>query len=141
MGKILAGWRRAERELECELGHPPEPGRIARRLGLTAKQLELVEDALRSRRLGPGIEEEGREVEDYSSPGESLERSEEVAGLRARMASRLDARERELITLRFGLDDGEPRTLREVGQQLGITREWARKLELRAIGKLRGNSD
>ena len=40
------------------------------------------------------------------------------------------ARERELITLRFGLDDGVPRTLREVGDRLGIMREW-RKIELR----------
>jgi hypothetical protein len=39
--------------------------------------------------------------------------------------------------LRFGLVDGEPLTLKEVGHRLGVTREWVRKLEIRAIAKLR----
>jgi RNA polymerase primary sigma factor len=53
------------------------------------------------------------------------------------MARRIDAREREIITLRFGLGGVEPQTLKEVGHRLGVTREWARKIEHRAVAKLR----
>jgi DNA-binding CsgD family transcriptional regulator len=67
----------------------------------------------------------------------SVERAEPADDLRGRMAARLDAREREIITLRFGLDDSEPLTLKEVGLRLGFTREWVRKIERRAIAKLR----
>lgn len=56
--------------------------------------------------------------------------------LRARMESQLDAQECELVALRFGLDDGRPKTLREVERRLGIARGEAGVIELRAISKL-----
>jgi RNA polymerase sigma factor (sigma-70 family) len=49
----------------------------------------------------------------------------------------LPAREREIITLRFGLDRGEPRTLEQVGQHFNLTRERIRQLQARAMAKLR----
>ena len=42
-----------------------------------------------------------------------------------------------MLSLRFGLDGGEPMTLKQVGAMLGITREWVRKIESRAVAKLR----
>ena len=47
---------------------------------------------------------------------------------------------RTILTLRFGLDGDEPMTLKEVGRRLGVTREWVRKIEVRAVRKLDGNS-
>jgi hypothetical protein len=67
----------------------------------------------------------------------ALEQFEAAEGLRARMAWRLDAREHQIVTLRFGLGGDEPLTLKETGCRLGVTREWVRKLEVRAIHKLR----
>jgi RNA polymerase primary sigma factor len=49
----------------------------------------------------------------------------------------LSRREREVLTLRFGLDNTAPRTLEEVSQYLGVTRERVRQIETRALGKLR----
>ena len=49
---------------------------------------------------------------------------------------RLDDRERAIINLRYGLDGTEPLTLREIGRRLGFTREWVRKIEIRALRKL-----
>ena len=49
---------------------------------------------------------------------------------------RLDERERAILALRFGLEGEPPLTLKEVGRRLGVTREWVRKIELRAVRKL-----
>ena len=56
------------------------------------------------------------------------------AWFRRRMG-RLDDRERAILALRYGLE-GEPLTLKEIGRRLGITREWVRKIERRALAKL-----
>jgi RNA polymerase sigma factor (sigma-70 family) len=57
------------------------------------------------------------------------------------MLTCLDAREQEIIRLRFGLDCGEPRTLEEVGDSFGLTRERIRQIEARAMSKLRHPTD
>jgi RNA polymerase primary sigma factor len=54
-----------------------------------------------------------------------------------RVLDSLDGREERVIRLRFGLDDGRPRTLEEVGQEFGLTRERIRQIESHALGKLR----
>ena len=53
-----------------------------------------------------------------------------------RRLDRLDARERAILALRFGLEGELPLTLKEVGRRLGVTREWVRKIEIRAVRKL-----
>ena len=57
--------------------------------------------------------------------------------LRLRMEC-LESRERTILSLRYGLDNEPPMTLKEIGDRLGVTREWVRKIEFKAIRKLRG---
>jgi RNA polymerase sigma factor (sigma-70 family) len=58
----------------------------------------------------------------------------------AQLLSSLEPREQEVLCLRYGLDRGRPRTLEEVGDHFGLTREGVRQVELKAISKLRRSS-
>jgi len=71
----------------------------------------------------------------YTPPEAILEADDERLTLLRRM-ERLDARERTVLNLRYGLEGEVPRTLKEIGRHLGVTREWVRKIELRAVRKL-----
>ncbi len=140
---LLNKWRRAEREVRRELGQPPTHDQIAATLGLSEAQRVLVERALvacRLRREAGGIEDGGSwspdEVSGQSvAPDAMLEAADDRRDLFRRM-ERLDARERTIVSLRFGLEGGAPLTLKEVGLRLGVTREWVRKIEIRAVQKL-----
>ncbi|WP_316964663.1 sigma-70 family RNA polymerase sigma factor [Acaryochloris sp. CCMEE 5410] len=68
---------------------------------------------------------------------EQLLQTEEVSGY----LSMLNERERLIVIQRYGLDDGEPKTLDEIGQQLGVSRERIRQIVNKAIKKLQKNSD
>ena len=138
MVTLLSKWRKAERALTRELGQSPTFEQVAITLGLTEAQCSLIGHALRTRSVqGDWVMGDRAGGGHSAEPDASVERVETAGDLRARMAARLDDREREIITLRFGLEDGEPLTYGEVGLRLGFSREWIRKIELRAIAKLR----
>jgi RNA polymerase primary sigma factor len=145
---LMTRWHRAERELARRLGYPPRFDEIAAELELPDGQRHLVERALRALRLAPDAagdgEEGGRHTEEavdpHAGPEADLERSEELEDLHRRM-ERLDERERTILALRYGLGGREPQTLKQVGLRLGMTREWVRKIELRAIRKLDDRPD
>ena len=73
-----------------------------------------------------------------ASPDATLEAGDEWDILWRRI-ERLDARERTILVLRYGLEGETPLTLKEIGRRLGVTREWVRKIEVRAVRKLDGN--
>lgn len=140
---LLTKWRRTERALTRELGHFPSPEQVAVRLGLTDSQRALVEKAhrasqLRSENRG-GDEGAGwspdESTDTRDAPDAVVEADDERQDLRRRL-ERLDQRERVILALRFGLEGELPMTLKEVGRRLGVTREWVRKIELRAVRKL-----
>jgi RNA polymerase primary sigma factor len=143
MVNLLTKWRRAERELTRELGCTPTADQIAVNLGLTDAQRNLVEKARRATqlRLESGASEGGGEwpvdaaSRNVDPPDAMLEADDERQDLLRRM-QRLDERERSILTLRFGLEGELPLTLKEVGRRLGVTREWVRKIEIRAVRKL-----
>ena len=141
MVTLLSKWRKAERALARELGQAPTADQVANALNLTEAQRFLVDRARRASSLRP---EGGDDEHDWTSdaatgtsdaPDSAMERDDERAKLRGRL-ERLDPRERTIVALRFGLDGDEPMTLKEVGRRLGVTREWVRKIEVRAVRKL-----
>lgn len=142
MVTMLSKWRRAERELLRATGTPPSSGELAAALGLGAAKRRMVEQALLSCRLAPAGGDDGALAEaadDGGPPNAGAETEDARADLRRRL-DRLDGRERTIVVQRYGLGGSEPRTLKEVGRGLGVTREWVRKIELRALEKL-GDGD
>jgi RNA polymerase primary sigma factor len=142
MVNLLTKWRRAERSLARELGQAPTEDQVAVQLGLTDAQLELVRKAKLAGRLQ--LESNFAEgnawtpddaAADAEDPGAALEDDDERSLLRRRL-ERLEPRERMVVALRYGLEGNDPMTLKEVGRRLGVTREWVRKIELRAVRRL-----
>ena len=140
---LLAKWRRAERALNRELGRPPGRDEVADRMELTPARRMMIDRALSVVGLRPeggDGEATGGWAADAASdhrepPDAALEHHDERLDLLRRL-DRLDVRERAIVTLRFGLDGDDPLTLRQIGERLGVTREWVRKIEARALHKL-----
>ena len=135
---------RISRQLLQELGREPTPEEIAVRIDMTPEKVrDTMKYALEPVSLETPIGEEedshlGDFVEDSESPAPSDSAS--YALLREQLCNvlrTLTPREEEVIKLRFGLEDGRPRTLEEVGRQFKITRERIRQIEAKALRKLR----
>jgi RNA polymerase primary sigma factor len=144
---LMTKWRRMERALTRQLGFTPSTDEIAERLGLTETQKGLIAKAHRAShlKLENSFADEGshwsvsKSVDSQESPGTAIEAEEDRSELRRRLAM-LDDRERAILNDRFGLDGQPPLTLKEVGKRLGVTREWVRKIEIRALMKLNDDS-
>ncbi len=135
---------RTARQLLQELGREPSTDEIAERLGITTDKvreiLKIAQDPV-SLETPIGEEEDshlGDFVEDNDSPAPS--ESASFSLLREQLCNilhTLTPREEQVIKLRFGLEDGRPRTLEEVGKKFEITRERIRQIEAKALRKLR----
>ena len=145
MVTLLSQWRKAERALARELGRAPSFDEVAITLGLTDSQRVLIERARRASQLrleggdGPSEWSPDEASDNSEAPDAALEAADDRREVRARLG-RLDDRERMVVSLRFGLDGDTPMTLKEVGEVLGVTREWVRKIEVRAVRKLDGET-
>jgi RNA polymerase primary sigma factor len=135
---------RAQRMLVQVLGRDPTSAEIAERVDLPAERVaEIKRLAMEPVSLhSPVGEEEGSELGDLIEDSESIPPPEVVsAGLLAShveaVLGHLGEREREVVRMRYGLMDGEPRTLEEVGKAFGVTRERVRQIEAKSLAKLR----
>jgi RNA polymerase primary sigma factor len=140
---LLTRWRRAERSLCRELRRSPSFEEVATLLGLSEAQKTLVSNAQRARQLKLESGMTGdvnrwspeESIDRSAAPESALEAEDERALLLSRL-DRLDDRERTILSLRYGLEGALPLTLKEIGRRLGVTREWVRKIEVRAVRKL-----
>lgn len=135
---------RTMRQLLQELGREPTTEEIGERLGMTADKVrEIMKIAQDPVSLETPIgEEEDSHLGDFVEDSDSLAPSESASNSLLREQLRnilhtLTKREEDVIRLRFGLDDGRPRTLEEVGKRFDITRERIRQIEAKALRKLR----
>lgn len=135
---------RVSRQLLQELGHEASPEEIADRIGMSADRVrEIMKIAQDPVSLETPIGEEedshlGDFIEDVDSP--APDEAVSYTLLREQLAEvlhTLTPREEMVLKLRFGLDDGVPRTLEEVGKEFNITRERIRQIEAKALRKLR----
>ena len=131
-------------ELLQELGHEPSPEEIAHKLHLP---LEKVEEVMR---IGqepisletPVGEEDDSHLGDFIQDDDASQPAEEASYTLLReqleeVLKTLTPREEEVLRMRFGLIDGKPHTLEEVGKKFDVTRERIRQIESKALRKLR----
>ena len=145
-GDQLLAIRMAAAALEIRHGRPAKASELAAAVSMPPKKVEellpyLGEPTSLSERLIDGETEMGELVEDLSTP--PPDQAVFAAMLPkhvAELLSVLEPREQEVLCLRYGLDRGQPRTLEEVGEHFGLTREGVRQVELKAISKLRRSS-
>ncbi len=132
------------RQLLQELGRDPSVEEIAAEMGLTPEKVrEVIKISQEPISLETPIgEEEDSHLGDFIEDQEAVAPAEaaSVMLLKEKMQDvlqNLTDRERKVLVLRFGLEDGHQRTLEEVGQEFGVTRERIRQIEAKALRKLR----
>ena len=130
---------RTMRQLLQDLGREPTTDEIAEKLGITA---DKVREIMKIAQDPVSLEEEDSHLGDFVEDNETPAPSESASSSLLREQLRnvlhtLTQREEQVIKLRYGLDDGRPRTLEEVGKQFNITRERIRQIEAKALRKLR----
>jgi RNA polymerase primary sigma factor len=129
--------------LASELERPPTSQEVAERAMITPQQVETLlmatgDDVSLSAAVGDGNTEFGDTLEQDTIPSAEIEliRSSFNEQIQA-LVGELEQKEREVITMRFGLDGEDPRTLQEIGDLLGLSRERIRQIEAKAKEKLR----
>src|SRR5690606_19463864 len=123
MVELLTKWRRATAKLEDELKRPPTQEEVARELGLPRKKLSIVKKAIQLYNSTPQTDEEdgGWNIGDIvaderiKGPEDELLDHDNLKHV-YRMLDQMDPREATILRMRFGLDDAEPRTLKEIGE-------------------------
>jgi RNA polymerase primary sigma factor len=143
MVELLSKWRRANSRLADELGRTPTPEEIARVLGLPKKKLPIIKKAIRIYNSTPQTDQAdagwslGEMIMDerLRSPEDELVENDALKHV-MRMLDCMDPREATVLKMRFGLFDSQPHTLKEIGEELGLTRERVRQIETEALGKL-----
>ncbi len=135
---------RVSRQLLQELGREPTPEEIGQALKMPTERVrEIIKIAQEPISLETPIgEEEDSHLGDFIEDQEALAPADAASFtmLKEQLEGVLDTltpRERKVLKLRFGLDDGRPRTLEEVGREFGVTRERIRQIEAKALRKLR----
>jgi RNA polymerase primary sigma factor len=144
MVSLLSKWKRASSVLTDRLGRVPSPEEVGKALRLSKRKIGIVAKAIRVNNLVPHNEnsqEEGPAIDEVltddrsKAPEAQLIESDDLDRIFEHIGD-LDDREATVIRMRFGLDSYDPMTLREVGENLGLTRERVRQLENQAMQKL-----
>ncbi len=143
MVELLAKWRRATSKLQDELGRPPTHEEVAKSLNLPKKKLSIIKKAIRVYNAAPQSDQpdSGWSLDEMvmdsnsKSPDMEMVEADDLKHVMT-LLEKMDPREAKVLRMRFGLDDEEPKTLKEIGEKLGLTRERVRQIESEALSKL-----
>ncbi|WP_318202330.1 RNA polymerase sigma factor RpoD/SigA [Streptomyces sp. SCL15-4] len=135
---------KVERQLRPRVGHEPTDGEVARESGLAEDRVAWLRRVGRhTLSLDTPVDDTGETVVGDLIPATDVLQAPQVAEYRALAEELRDAlgvlapREAMILSLRYGLHDGHPRTLQQVAREVGLTRERVRQLEKESLGRLR----
>lgn len=143
MVELLSKWRKATAKLQDELNRVPTADEVAKELDLPKKKLRIVKKAIELYNSTPqsSDDEDGWSMGDLipdervKGPDNDLIEGDSLKHV-YEMLEHMDERESSIIRLRFGLDGDEPKTLKEIGVLLGLTRERVRQIENDALNRM-----
>jgi len=145
MVELVGRLRECTRSLESRLHRPPTGQELANEMGLSMRKLAAIRRALKAFRVVSGRprnadgeqSEFGETIADTRSapPEEAIVREEQLR-LVLRMLETIDDRDARVLRLRFGLEGQAPLTLKEIGREVGLTRERVRQIEVETLRRL-----
>lgn len=144
MVELIARWKRACAELEEKLGRQPGIHELAEHMELPPKKVRIIRKAVRAFQRpmsGSSSSEDGPTLSEMlhdprtQPPDEQAFQNDDLKTIRE-LLDAIDQREATILRLRFGLDGREPLTLKEIGREIGLTRERVRQIEIEALKKL-----
>lgn len=144
MVELIVKWKNASQELENQLGRTPSIQELAEVMELPPKKVRIIRKAVSAfqRPANHGsFDEDGPTFTDMISDSKTMSPEQQVLEMDdletiRKLLDAIDQREATILRLRYGLDDREPLTLKEIGQEVGLTRERVRQIEIEALGKL-----
>lgn len=145
MVELIAKWKVAQRKLEAELGYSPTVQQLADAMNLPVKKVKIIKRAVRA------LNSTAREPQNHDgeligladvvadsralTPDDNVLRGDELSVLK-RLLEAIDEREAVILRLRFGLDGQEPLTLKQIADEVGISRERVRQIVDEALTRL-----
>ena len=143
MVELINHWRHTEAKLKTDLGRNPKTKEIAEAMNLPMKKAKAVEEIVATVDAGftgdASSEDQGLKdtIEDgnIQMPEEGITTSEELAKA-LRLLEQIEPRDAKVLNMRFGLNGYEPITLKEIGAELGLTRERVRQIQRDALARL-----
>jgi len=145
MVDLVARWKQAVRSFEEHEGRQPSQQELAQMLQLPARKVRIIRSAIKAlsapSQAPRGEDGESMGLDSFvpdhrlNLPDEDVIFDEELCCVRDLLAT-IDDREATILRLRFGLDGSEPKTLKEVGEAVDLTRERVRQLEINALKRL-----
>ncbi|MFM9957395.1 MAG: RNA polymerase sigma factor RpoD/SigA [Phycisphaerales bacterium] len=145
MVELIAKWKQVSARFEEEHGRQPTLDELAHLLDMPVKKVSIIRNAGRAMYLpsSGALDDDGQPINFSEAitdtrngrPEESVLRSDELDTI-YKLLDAIDEREARVLRLRFGLDGKEPLTLKQIGCEIGLTRERVRQIEVEALRKL-----
>lgn len=144
MVELLSKWRKMSAQLQDELGRTPTQEEVAKKLEISKKKLSIIKKAIKLYNANPqsaSHSDDGLTLGDIvadervKAPQEEMIENDNLKHV-YRLMEEMDPRDAAILKMRFGLDETEPMTLKEIGETLGLTRERVRQIESTILKRL-----
>ena len=143
MVEMIAKWKSATRDFEETLGRTPSIDEMAEAMEMPARKVKIIKRAVKAFASGAhsGSSDNSLTLNDVledernPTPAEAVFTADELQTIE-HLLNVIDAREATVLKLRFGLEDDQPLTLKQIGVKIGLTRERIRQIEREALQKL-----